>query len=214
MILLTKRCWCRFSWVLYILATTHQWWPHVVHVLAQGTTSVLRELMPQSGQMLLEAIQHLTAAPWWAVIIGASLTLRLILSPFQVKALRCSAISQKVSPILRFVVFWPHVYKIDKRAWNGNRANKPEELLVYLWNKVQANGSYPRYEDTHPQELTLQELYAKHGLHPLSSLKYTLPQAPIYVLLFFSVRDMCFDPVFSQSMAFGGTLWFTDLTAV
>lgn len=63
-------------------------------------------------------------------------------------------------------------------------------------------------------KLTIQELYAKHGLHPLSSLKYTLPQAPIYVLLFFSVRDMCFDPVFSQSMAFGGTLWFTDLTAV
>lgn len=51
--------------------------------------------------MYLESVQYFTHAPWWAVIIIASLGLRLLLSPLQVKTLKVSAISQKISPQLR-----------------------------------------------------------------------------------------------------------------
>eukprot|EP01126_Amoeba_proteus_P022631 TRINITY_DN2282_c0_g1_i10.p1 TRINITY_DN2282_c0_g1~~TRINITY_DN2282_c0_g1_i10.p1 ORF type:complete len:247 (+),score=29.48 TRINITY_DN2282_c0_g1_i10:102-842(+) len=57
-------------------------------------------------------------------------------------------------------------------------------------------------------------VYAKYGIHPTQVFIYSLLQVPWMILLFLSLRDMTTDPSFSSQMAFGGALWFTDLTTV
>ena len=61
------------------------------------------------------------------------------------------------------------------------------------------------------QELIkLSEFYQKHGCNPLMMFAMPMLQIPVFISFFFALRKMATAPV--ESMTYGGTLWFPDLT--
>ncbi len=56
-----------------------------------------------------------------------------------------------------------------------------------------------------------QALYRKYDVNPLRAIALPLLQMPIFVSMFFGMREM--PNIYPEKLADGGMLWFTDLTA-
>jgi len=139
-------------------------------------------------QVGLELTQAVTGLPWWAVAIVSSVALRVALLPFQVKMTRFGSRMAAISPQIKKEA---EAYQARAQA----RAAKGLPAEASQWG-------------------VMGQIYKKHGLSPMQNLKYAAPQIPIFLLLFLSLRNMCTDPAFFDTLVTGGSAWFLDLTRV
>jgi len=134
----------------------------------------------------LELLQYSTGSTWFAVIIAASIAVRFMLFPLAIKQTRVGT---------QMAILAPEIKKHSEMAQARAQARATKGLP--------AEGG--RMD-------AINKVYKKFGISPYTQMMYSLPQIPIFILLFLSFRNMCFDPVFIPNLAVGGYSWFTDLT--
>ena len=136
----------------------------------------------RNTQLAIEGMDYLHMAsglPWWATIAGATCALRLLMVPLAIKTIRNGVALAHAQP---------HLMKLRDQM-----AAKPPSTPAE--NKMWANKQ--------------KEVMTKYKCNPLRSLAMPLVQMPVFMTMFFGLREM---GDLYPSMATGGTAWFTDLT--
>lgn len=117
----------------------------------------------------IELVHNLTGLPWWAALIAFSAAVRVLTFPLQVKQTRLSAVSQLMQPELAAVrkkyMYASQQTKEGKKDWSSAMAMQSESRAIM----------------------------DKHGVGPVTALKFTIPQAAAMISSFFVIRSIASD---------------------
>ncbi|KAJ2380789.1 Cytochrome c oxidase assembly protein cox18, mitochondrial, partial [Coemansia sp. RSA 2559] len=148
------------------------------------------------------------AIPWWGVIAGSVVVLRLgVAFPAFVYQQRGLA---KVRKLDKVVTAWTKTIAHSIKSENANAPLSETQFLQVLKRRMR---------------LKRQELLVQHGCHPLFYVLMSISQLPIWVSMTFALRRLSRGfwwanttaaASFSAApgMSTEGVLWFTDLSAV
>lgn len=119
----------------------------------------------------IELVHTLSGLPWWASLVAFSALLRIITFPLQIKQTKLSAVTQLMQPQLaeirkKYMYAGQATTKDGKRDWSSAMQMQTES----------------------------REIMAKHGVGPMTALKYTIPQAAAMISSFFVIRSVADDP--------------------
>jgi YidC/Oxa1 family membrane protein insertase len=106
---------------------------------------------------------------------------------------------------LRFVIL-PLAVRSQRAA--SRMAHVQPELAV-IKQRYEALGTPTQAEQKAFGE-QMKALFARYEVKPFASLAAPLIQAPLFIGMFFGMKKI--SDIFSEEMATGGILWFTDLT--
>ena len=107
---------------------------------------------------------------------------------------------------LRVLMFPLSVRMATNAAKIANLQPETAEIMKRANVYKEAGNMQKRTEEL----VKLSGVYQKHGCNPLMMFAMPMLQIPVFVSFFFALRKMAAAPV--ESMTYGGTLWFTDLT--
>lgn len=118
----------------------------------------------------IELVHTLSGLPWWASLIAFSALIRILTFPLQVQQTKLSALTQLMQPQLAEIrkkyMYNQQTTKDGKRDWSGAMAMQNESRAIM----------------------------DKHGVGPMTALKYTIPQAAAMISSFFVIRSVSSDP--------------------
>mmetsp|Transcript_12600 Transcript_12600/g.24433 ORF Transcript_12600/g.24433 Transcript_12600/m.24433 type:complete len:441 (-) Transcript_12600:46-1368(-) len=122
---------------------------------------------------------HMTSGmPWWMSIVTVTCILRMSMFPLTVTQMRNQ---------IRMAQMSPDIQALQKRM-EERPADTQEQQLAYRKEMV--------------------SIQQKHGVKVWTSILPALAQIPVFLTMFWTLRDMASDyPSFQD----GGTLWFTNL---
>ncbi|RKO95205.1 hypothetical protein CAUPRSCDRAFT_1421, partial [Caulochytrium protostelioides] len=106
---------------------------------------------------------------------------------------------------LRLAVL-PFIVRGQRMAAKMQAAKPITDPIVAAMKDARASGDQRAAQQKAKE---LQATFKAHGLSPFGAM-VSLVQLPVFIGLFFAIRDMCQIPV--PGLATGGTAWFTDLT--
>jgi len=143
--------------------------------------------LPLSAQYMFEYL-HYVGLPWWGAILAGSALVRIVVFPFQVKALQMAGHN---APHFARYNEQLKQYAEDVQAAQGDQ----EQLKLLAQAQVQKN----------------LEFYKEHN--PFKQMLPAFLQIPIYISVFLGLQEMCStNPTFQALLREGGCAWFTDLT--
>jgi YidC/Oxa1 family membrane protein insertase len=139
----------------------------------------------------LELVHTVTGLPWWGAILTMAALSRIATFPFQVKQTRLTTITQKIQPEIEAIR--------KKYMYASGAANKTGKRDMEVTVRMSAE---------------TREVMSKHGVGPLTALKYALPQGIIMIGGFFVLRYIAETPqtFLHQFWVNGGDFWFQNLT--
>ena len=120
-----------------------------------------------------------TELPWWACIGAITFGLRTLMLPVAINTMRNG---------VRLAHAQPEFAKLREQMM-ANPPSTPEEQQKFKTRQ--------------------HRIMAKHQCNPFGALMMPLIQMPVFMTMFFALRQM---GDYYPSMATGGTLWFNDLT--
>jgi len=126
-------------------------------------------------------IHETTGLGWMGAIALTTVTARTLLLPVVVSQMGNTA---------RMSAARPEMEGLMKRMKQEQMAGNTAAMMDYQKN--------------------LSDLWAKHDIHPLKSMRSIVFQAPLFLCMFAGLRHMAFAKI--PSMTDGGALWFPDLT--
>lgn len=141
-------------------------------------------LMVPYLQEMLEWITINTGAPWWAVIVGAPLVVRLLLFPLTVWGQKESIRLANVAPKMKGLMA---DYEYAKKANDQMLLQKAGSRLQTIMNANQITASTA-----------------------FKAMVPSLIPMPVFITLFFAISGMAKAGL--HSMTYGGFLWLPDLT--
>jgi len=127
----------------------------------------------------IDWIHNATGYPWWVSIIGVTAMFRLALLPAAIFQMRAG---------LRLKEMQPHLKEVQEKM-KANPPQTPAEQQKYV--------------------MQMQNLQQKYGVKIWHPLLMPLAQIPIFLTMFWTLRNMAQD---YPSMQTGGTLWFENLS--
>eukprot|EP00559_Dactyliosolen_fragilissimus_P005435 CAMPEP_0184867984 /NCGR_PEP_ID=MMETSP0580-20130426/28604_1 /TAXON_ID=1118495 /ORGANISM="Dactyliosolen fragilissimus" /LENGTH=377 /DNA_ID=CAMNT_0027368569 /DNA_START=463 /DNA_END=1596 /DNA_ORIENTATION=+ len=130
---------------------------------------------------LINYIHDMTGVNYALTIAGLTLSLRIFMFPLFVKAQQNSSRMAHMKPEMDILK-----QKIDS-------ADSSDTQLQMQYG------------------MQMKQLFKKYDCNPLKALVVPLVQAPLFMSMFFALRNM--PDHFPDELSTGGTLWFTDLTA-
>ncbi|XP_048765403.1 mitochondrial inner membrane protein OXA1L-like [Ostrea edulis] len=132
-------------------------------------------------QQLLETVHVSLDIPWWGTIVLVTVMIRGAMFPLYLMSRRMNIKTMNHSP--------------ETQAINDKltRARMRRDNLAMEEYKME-----------------LKEYQKKHGIQTYKLLVPMVAQIPIFISMFFGIREMATFPL--ESMKTGGILWFTDLT--
>lgn len=136
---------------------------------------------PHLVMQAVEQIHLFAGIPYWEAIIITTLTLRVLLLPSAIFTVRDAA---------KMKALQPEVKKIKESFKDVSAADDPTIRYKYIG------------------EVT--KLLARNNVHPVRSMAISSLQIPIFLSLFFGLKNM---GTFYPEYCSGGELWFTDLSA-
>jgi len=136
----------------------------------------------KSVEFGFEAMQFYTGLPWWAVFAAVPFIVRTVLLPIYFNSMANSARMQAAAPEVK-----------EFQMKHG---------LLQQQGKANMADYYPK----------INEIYKKHNASFWGGLRNAALQMPVFVLMFFTIRDMCLSPQWHEILSQGGISWFTDLT--
>jgi YidC/Oxa1 family membrane protein insertase len=160
--------------------------PHSYSDLIEGINQIesKTEFDYSPTHLVMEAVEqiHLFAGiPYWEAIIISTLALRVLLVPSAIIVIR---------DVSKMRALQPEIKKIKESFAGVSAAEDPTIRFKY------------------GAEVT--KLFKANNVNPLRSSAISFLQLPIFLSLFFGLRNMgTFYPEYSS----GGELWFTDLSA-
>lgn len=126
----------------------------------------------------IDYFHNVGGLPWWASIVAMTTLFRVGVFPLNVTQQRNA---------LRMKTLQPELQAVQENM-KMNPPQSPEETRAY--------------------QMKMQQLQEKHGVNFFATLLGPLAQIPIFLTMFWTLRDMSEKyPSFTE----GGTLWFTDL---
>lgn len=142
----------------------------------------------QLVEMGLVGMHDATGLPWWLSIALTTISLRVTLLPLVILQARQS------SNVARFKPQLDHLQENVKKA------------------QLEAGKSMQHMKQAEQAANDLKDFYKKHNMRPFLSLAMALGQMPIWMSMFFALRDMAARSGDPFGFASGGALWWTDLT--
>ena len=130
---------------------------------------------------VVEQIHLMVGIPYWEAIIVATVALRIIMLPLAITSVQNAARMSTLRPAMQAVK--------DRQARHPN-ADDPSVRTIF--------------------EAETRQLFLSHKVNPLKSLAMPIIQLPIFISLYFGLRDM---GIYFPGYCTGGEFWFTDLTA-
>lgn len=118
--------------------------------------------------------------PYWEAIVLGTVILRAVLLPIALKTVRGSA---------RMAVMKPEIEKIQQAM------------------KLDPSAKEPATAQRYQQEMV--NTFKKHKVNPLATVVWPFTQFPIFMTIFFALKDM---GLYYPGLTTGGDFWFTDLT--
>jgi YidC/Oxa1 family membrane protein insertase len=140
-------------------------------------------------QNALEALQGFTGVPWWLTIIGSTVLVRASFTPLILHQLRVT----------------------------GRYATSAKPESDRLWNLVK-QATVPGTDNStklKAYQIYIQGMRSvlnKHNISLFSMFSGTLVQIPVFISFVFTMRRMIRDPELAHELAQGGILWFDNLT--
>ncbi|KAI7824025.1 60Kd inner membrane protein-domain-containing protein [Kickxella alabastrina] len=145
------------------------------------------------------------STPWWLVIGGTAVALRLLLTlPLYVRQQRAVGAAQRVGVV---AASWRHALGASVRLEMAGAGDEEEEVRKRVDRRVRA-----KYH----------ELMLREGCHPAEALLLPVMQLPLWVTMTCAVRHLAGRPVWlvdapaaqpAWGMSWEGLWWFGDLTA-
>lgn len=136
------------------------------------------------SQMVMQVIDQvhlLVGIPYWEAIILTTLGLRVVMLPLAISSVQNAAKMGALRPLIQSI--------------KDRQARHP-------------SGDDPSIRSRFEAET--RQLFLSHKVNPLKSIAMPLIQLPIFLSLYFALRDMgTYFPEYST----GGDFWFGDLTA-
>ena len=130
---------------------------------------------------VVEQIHLMGGIPYWESIIVVTVALRVVLLPLAITSVQNAARMGALRPAMQAVK--------DRQARHPN-GDDPSVRPLF--------------------EAETKQLFISHKVNPLKSLAMPLIQLPIFISLYFALRDM---GIYFPGYSTGGEYWFTDLTA-
>lgn len=129
----------------------------------------------------VEQIHLLVGIPYWEAIVIATVALRVIMLPLAITTVQNAARMSSLRPAMQAVK--------DRQARHPN-GDDPSVRTLF--------------------EAETRQLFISHKVNPLKSLAMPIIQLPIFISLYFGLRDM---GLYFPGYSTGGDFWFSDLTA-
>jgi len=134
-------------------------------------------------QLLMEWLHVGVGMEWYQVIALSAIALRLISFPFVVMAQR---------NVAKMTQHTPEMQAIQERVTDARKRGDMLEMSKY--------------------SMELQEFMKKNDINPFKNILPVMIQMPIFLSMFFGLRNMANLPV--PSLEQGGALWFENLTMI
>jgi YidC/Oxa1 family membrane protein insertase len=129
----------------------------------------------------VEQIHLMVGIPYWEAIVLATVALRVIMLPLAITSVQNAARMSTLRPAMQAVK--------DRQARHPN-GDDPGVRTIF--------------------EAETRQLFIAHKVNPLKSLAMPIIQLPIFISLYFGLRDM---GLYFPGYSTGGDFWFADLTA-
>jgi YidC/Oxa1 family membrane protein insertase len=107
---------------------------------------------------------------------------------------------------LRIALIYPAIYALQ----NTNRMQALRPKMTKLQEEMNTHPNAHEIATKMEYQRKMTQLMTDHNVNPVRSIAMPLFQLPIFISIFFALRDMgSYFPEFAS----GGALWFTDLSA-
>jgi YidC/Oxa1 family membrane protein insertase len=130
---------------------------------------------------IIDQVHLLVGIPYWEAIILTTLGLRVVMLPMAISSVQNAAKMGALRPAIQ--------------AIKDRQAKHP-------------SGDDPSIRSRFEAET--KQLFLSHKVNPLKSIAMPLIQLPIFLSLYFALRDM---GIYFPEYSTGGEFWFSDLTA-
>jgi YidC/Oxa1 family membrane protein insertase len=117
--------------------------------------------MSNAGADLFEAVHSSTGLPYWSIIVGSTIALRLGLLPLMVQSIKMSLKMEKIKP---------HLDKLQ------------EELRM--------SGGYKNIEAQRTFQTGWDKIRKEHGFSMMKQFAPVLAQMPMFIFFFTSIRSV------------------------